>query len=238
MNNNPSKPLLARNARALRRIHSNRLDGGEFSMPPPDLKVMSMQGPEPSLVRRLVILVPNEDVNDAQFASRIWDLALPPKAAILLLGLCPNSSEEFHMQRRLITLAAFVRHPSLRVESHILYGRNWQRGVKSLLQDGDAVVFLEQHFVGLRHLPLEESLRGLNVPLWSIAGLLPIRRARRWYWLSDVTFWVGAAAIIALFFYLQVQLNDLSDEVTRNIFLIMSVFSELGLLHGWNLLFS
>jgi len=203
----------------------------------PGVKVITAQGSNIQPVRRLIVLVPNEDMDEAQIARKIWEMAFDPKAAVLLLCLCTNDSEEYQIQRRLITLAALIQHPRISVETHIAYGRNWLRGLKAVLNDGDVIVCHEEQFVGWRQQPLVDVLGGMNVPVWTLSGILPIRLRTQLHWPVSAVFWLGAVAILALFFYFQMQVNTLQDELTKNVFLILSILVELASLYQWNSIF-
>ena len=67
-------------------------------------------------IQRLIVLIPNLDVDETAIARKIWDLAFPARLSVLLLGLCPNLHEESNVRRRLITIAALIREPRISVE--------------------------------------------------------------------------------------------------------------------------
>src|SRR5574337_473172 len=53
--------------------------------------------------RRLIVLVPNWDVDEVEIARQVWELAVPLGLAIVFFGLCKDITEELSMQRRLAT---------------------------------------------------------------------------------------------------------------------------------------
>ena len=205
---------------------------------PADVKVFSAHGSAIQPIRRLIVLVPNADVDEAQIAREVWEMATAAKLAVLLLSMCNDDSEELRLQRRLITLMALIRDPRIAVEMHIEYGRDWLRGVKSVLADGDVILCQAEQVVGLRHQPLANVLSTLPVPVWTLSGLYTSDLAPRPRWLSTIIFWSGAIAIMAGFFYFQVQVNNLPGDLLKNVFLSMSVLVEIGSLYAWNSLFS
>ncbi len=202
------------------------------------LGVFVVQGPTAISIKRLVVLVPNVDMNEVQIAREVWEMASPAKLAVILLSMCNDILEEMCIQRRLITMAALIRDPRVTVEMHIEYGRDWLRGVKSVLTEGDVILCHEEQYVGFRQKPLANVLSALHVPVWTMSGFHLPNFAPRPRWLSTIIFWSVAAAILAGFFYLQIQINNLQDDLSKNVILCMSALVEIGSLYTWNSFFS
>lgn len=206
--------------------------------PSQEIEAVSLLGMNAKSVQRLVVLVPNEQVDEVGIAREIWSLSVSPKMEVLLISLSPGRTQEYQIQRRLITLAAFIRNPWINVETRVVHGRRWQRALKPILKEGDVILCHVEQRVGWRQQPLADMLGRLDVPVWTLSGLLPRRIEMRRHWLVNVTFWTGALGILAFFFYLQTRLDILQDGLTRNVFLILTVVVEISLLDQWNSFFS
>lgn len=204
----------------------------------PNTDVFIAQGSTIRSIKRLIVLVPNVDMDEAQIARQVWEMASPPKLTVLLLSICNNTSEEYRIQRRLITLAALIRDPRVVVDIQIKYGNDWFRGVRSFLADGDVILCHEEQRAGLWHKPLASLLETLRFPVWTLSGLYPTNLAPRSQWLSMTIFWSGAIALLTGFFYLQVQINGITDGLAKNVMLCLSVGVEIGLFYVWNSIFS
>ena len=187
-------------------------------------------------VKRLVMLVPNVDMDEVQIARQVWEMASPAWLSVILLSMCAGASDELQLERKLITLAALIRDPHVVVETHIEYGRNWPRGLKSILADGDVILCHAEQKVGLRHKPLVSVLDALHVPVWTLSGFYPSSFTPRPHRLTELTFWFVALAILAGFFYLQIQINSLPSGWVENTMLYISVLVEIVLLWAWNLI--
>lgn len=235
MNNQTSKTQIESNVSILKFHNSTdhyQKDSSE------DIKVNNTQVSAVQSIRRLVVLVPNVDINEVQLAREVWEMALAPRIAVLLVSLCSDLSEESLIKRRLINLAALIRDPRIVVETHIEYGRNWVRGVKSVFVEGDVIVCHEEQSVGIKHTPLTEVLRAVRAPVWTLSGYHPTDLPSRSRWQSTVIFWGVAIAIMAGFFYLQVQVNQITDSVAKYVVLCLSALAEIGSLSIWNSILS
>ncbi|MEP7136466.1 MAG: hypothetical protein ABI904_16170 [Chloroflexota bacterium] len=188
-------------------------------------------------VKRLVVLVPNVDMDEVQIARQVWEMAAPVKLAVLLLSICTDISEELRIQRRLITLAALIRDPRVAVEIHIEDGSNWCRAVKSVLENGDVILCHAKQSVGFLRKPLIDLLDALHVPIWTLSGYYPLSPAPRHRRLSLTIFWFVVLAILAGFFYLQTQINNSPDNLAKNVMLCLSAIFEIGSLYVWNSIF-
>ena len=214
---------------------SNPIDKVDYQ---PNTDVFVVQGSAIQSVKRLIVLVPNVDMDEVQIAQKVWEMASPPKLTVLLLSICNNTSEEYRIQRRLITLAALIRDPRVVVEVQIKYGNDWLRGVKSFITDGDVILCHEEQRAGLWHKPLVSLLETFRIPVWTLSGFYRTNLAPRSHWLSMTIFWSGAVALLTGFFYLQVQINGMTDSLAKNVMLCLSIGVEIGLLYAWNSIFS
>jgi hypothetical protein len=185
-------------------------------------------------VRRLVVLVPNQDVDEVALAHEIWNLAFPPGLAVLLLGLCLNPNHEPRARRRLVTIAALIREPRVPVEMQLDFGRNWTPSLKGVLDSGDIVICPAGQQVGIFRESLDLSLAKLGSPIITLPGLYPITRKLLPNFVLQSVFWLVSIALISVFFLVQIRILRISEEWARDILLSFSVLIELGLIWLWN----
>jgi hypothetical protein len=186
--------------------------------------------------RRMVVLIPNSDFDEAVIAREIWKLAFPPGLAVLFLGLCPSVNEEPRMRRRLATVAALTRDPRVPVDVQLEFGRNWISKLKAVLEDGDIVVCHAEQRTGFFHQPLELVLARLNIPMLTLKGFTPSMYKSPSIFLREAVFWLVSVAIVVGFFWLQVQTLRISEAWAKNILLGLSVPVEISLLWLWHAL--
>ena len=184
-------------------------------------------------VHRLVVLIPNLDVDEAELAREIWRLAFPPELAVLLLGLCQNVTEEPRARRRLVTIAALTRDQRVPVKVQLEFGRNWIGKLKAVLEAGDIVVCHAEQRTGIWRQPLELALARLNIPMLSLKGFIsPIYKSSSF--LRESVFWLVSIAVLFVFFLFQIQILRISEEWVRDTVLSLSVLIEFGLVWVWS----
>src|SRR5215469_11747023 len=89
-----------------------RANSGEPGMNRPPSPVMALLMPDGASLaapRRMVVLVPDVDLDEAVLARRVWSLAAGGRLAVLYVGLAASTTEEPQARRRLATLAALTR---------------------------------------------------------------------------------------------------------------------------------
>ena len=184
--------------------------------------------------RRLVVLIPNLDIDEAEVARAVWELAFPPELAVLFLGLCPNANEEPRVRRRLATIAALTRDQKVPVEIQFEFGRNWIRTLKTVLEAGDIVVCYAEQQTGIWRQPLELALERLNIPILILKGYIPsMHKPSSTFWHESI-FWLVSIAVLLVFFLFQIRILRISEEWARDILLSLSIVIEFSLVWVWN----
>jgi hypothetical protein len=189
-------------------------------------------------IHRLVVLVPDADLDYAVATRRVWELANELGACVQFIGLYKDAARESSLRRQLVTMTAMVQDGNTSAKAKIEFGNNWVNVVKSNWQAGDMIVcFAEQH-AGLLYRPLSQILRSnLEVPIYILSGLYPQSQSR-FNVLSLIALWAGFISIIAGSFLLQIRLVSLQRDWAQTILLILSVLAEFWLIWVWNNLFS
>ena len=185
-------------------------------------------------IQRLVVLIPNLDVDETAIARKIWDLAFPARLSVLLLGLCPSLNEESSVRRRLITIAALIREPRVPVEIRLDYGRNWIKSLKNVLEFGDVIICPANQQIGILHQPLDLALANLGFPIITLFGFHPVTRRFLPHFLRESVFWIVSLAVLFVFFWFQIRISRISEEWAKDTLLSLSVLIELGLVWVWN----
>ncbi len=185
--------------------------------------------------RRLVVLVPDADVDEAGMAAHIWRLASPAQMDVLFLGLMRAPREEAYARRRLASLAAITRDPALHVESRLSRAGDWLAAVRSVAHADDLIVCpTELRTRGLRPAPVAERLLAASAArVYGLAGFYPALRTERPAWVQALTAWVPALAILAAFFVLQANLVQATTGALQTVLLMLTVGVEFLLISAW-----
>ena len=191
-------------------------------------------------IHRLIVLVPDADLDYAAATRRVWELANELGAHIQFIGLCKDVAKEPSLHRQLITmsaLSALVGGDEVSTEAKVEIGTNWVDVVKRNSQTGDMIVCFEEQRAGLLHRPLSQILEAsLNFPVYILSGLYPQKSKSNW--LSQVIVWSGFIGIIICFGILQVKIVQLPKDWFQNVLFILSIIPEFWLILVWNNLFS
>jgi hypothetical protein len=185
---------------------------------------------------RLIVLVPESDADISSAARKIWELANALGSRVQFLGLCKDKTREPSLRRQIIAMSTMVGGGSVTVESNIEFGNNWLDFVKSQWRKGDVVACFADHRAGLANRPLSQLLESsLNTTVY----VLPEFQLERPHsgWLSTFAGWAGSLAIIALFFWGQARITQMSQDWAHTALLYLSVFVEVGLVWLWSSLF-
>lgn len=184
--------------------------------------------------RRLIVLVPDLGIDDAEMARQIWEIASPPRLTVLYLGLCRHSAEEAQMQRRLITLSALTSDPRVSVKTRLEFGNAWPPKVKATLRADDIIVCHAEQRAGFWHTPLSRVLETLGAPVWTLSGFYEPMNASMAEPLKEIIFWVISIAILIGFTFIQIRVVRLSKDWAQSILLYLSILVEAGLLWAWH----
>ncbi|HXQ37397.1 MAG TPA: hypothetical protein VN843_25530 [Anaerolineales bacterium] len=198
----------------------------------------SVAGQRFEATHRLLVLVPDADLDYAAATRRVWELADELEARIQFISLYKDAARESSLRRQLVMMTAMVQDGNASAEAKVEFGNNWVNVVKSNLQTGDMIVcFAEQH-TGLLYRPLSQILRSnLEAPIYILSGLYP-QSPSRFNMLSLIALWTGLISIVSGSFLLQIRLVSLPRDWTQTILLIISVMAELWLIWVWNNFFS
>lgn len=188
-------------------------------------------------VQRVIVLIPQQEMDDSGLARRIWSLAAPRSLKVLYLGLCVDVSREYRLRRRLVTLAAITRDDRVFVETQLEIGNDWLRTVKTVWRPGDMVVCHAEQIAGMRRRPLSEAMIStLQVPVCILNGFYSPDRVNPAL-LKGVVSWFGSIAIIVGFFWVQAGIERMAKDWAHTALLYLSVVAEFGLIWIWNHLF-
>ena len=231
----------------MNKLHSNppttsfAIHQATESVPSTDLPVpaiLTLTDQPPQRASRIIVLVPESEVDIALAARRIWELANASGGHVQLLGLCRNATQEPSLRRQLVTISALVGDGRVSVESRVELGNNWLDIVKRDAREGDLIVCFAEQRAGIMHRPLNQILESnLKTTVYIISGLYQADRTRA-NWLSQAIAWIGSIGIMGLFFLLQIRIGTTQQEWEQTLLLILSVLGEIWLIWGWNSLFS
>ena len=189
--------------------------------------------PDPGPARRLIVLVPDADVDYAAATRRVWKLAVEMESRILFIGLCKDVADKPGLRRHLITMTAMVQDGKASAEACVEIGTSWIMTVKRNYQPGDLVVCFTQQRTGLLQKPLSQVLQsGLKIPVYIISGIFSYKP--EWNLHSQAILWSGHVGIVLAFCLLQFRIVQLPKDGFQSALLILSILPEFWLIWVWN----
>ena len=188
--------------------------------------------------QRLIVLVPDADLDYAAATRRVWQLADNLDMNIQFIGLCKDEIQESSLRRQLVIMTAMVQDGQVSAEAKVEFGNNWVKVVKSNQRAGDVIVCFAEQRAGLFYRPLSQILRSnLDLPVYILSGLYP-QSPSRLNLLTQILMWAGLISILAVSFILQIRIIALPQDWIQTTLLIFSIMVELWLIWVWNNLFS
>jgi hypothetical protein len=183
---------------------------------------------------RLLVLVPDLDIHEADLAQRVWSLAEPRSLPVLYLGISAAPFRESLVRRRLATLAAITRDNRIQVDSRYLPAHNWFEAIQATCRPGDLIVSPPERTLALHlnghHFGRRFPSALARTPVHLLPDSLFEVRSDRGRRLKRFAFWPISLAILVCFFWLQVQIDQVTNGSVQMILLSLSVVTEGGLL--------
>ncbi len=183
--------------------------------------------------RRLVVLVPDDDLDEACLARRVWQLAACSCLRVLYLALPPDQPGAVSPQRRMAELAALTSDRSVQAQGVASEASNWRQALENILQPGDLLVCLAgQPAVGRvkRHLLLGVQIAETFARPVYLLGNVPLALKQPSSHTREILGWVISIALIAGFFVLQINIDRTALRSVSTLFLCLSVVAEIYLL--------
>jgi hypothetical protein len=191
-------------------------------------------------VQRLVVLVPDAEVDEARLAAKLWTMASGPGLNIILLSLVRNTFREASVQRRLTTIAAITRDKRTHVEVRLGAGAHWESLIQSIWQTGDLLVcHAEQSksVIGIGREPLAPVLASaLKVPVYALAGFYPELPPELPESVGQVFAAAPLVAIVTAFFFVLAGIQRLTAGLVQTVLFCLSVIIVYGLIATWETL--
>jgi len=183
-----------------------------------------------SPTRRLVVLIPEGDLDENALAHRIWRLASISSLQVLFLGLSPDEESAAYVRRRLALFAAAIHQGEVSARANVVVGEDWNRAVKKVLHSGDLLVCIARHMVPYRAIgrrKIGETLAvAFDVPVYLLGGLQVGHSPAQFQLVRSIVAWSVSIAILLAFAGLQIWISQNSRPELSTIILCFSIIAE------------
>lgn len=192
--------------------------------------------PEIVPIARLLVLIPDCEVDERELARTLWSLAERRQLAVLLVGTAGLRSAGY-AHRRLINLATQIRDGRLRVETVLRPQTPWLQTVAELRRPGDLIICPAQQRVSL-HGWHWQTLGQLLITLHpspvyllnKFYDRLPIERPLFW---GRLVSWLIPLLVITGFTLLQLWISQWPDSGLYYPMMLLSIFLEVITIGAW-----
>jgi hypothetical protein len=188
--------------------------------------------------RRLVVLIPEGDVDEGMLARKVARLAAAAALQLLFLGLSPDHESLPYLRRRLARLATLTAQGQGRASSNVIIGENWYQAANEVLRAGDLLVCFARHQVSFRifgRRRLGELLStSLSVPVLLLDGLHVGPSPYQWKWIQESFAWFVSIVLMGAFAGIQMWIERVSVTPSSTILLCLSVLIECLLIFKVN----
>jgi len=190
--------------------------------------------------RRMVVLVPDQDLDAVNFGRAIHSLAVSRFMDVLLVTAVHNRESELASRRRLATIRALVRDFDYEVETQVVWNRSWIGALRDLTRPDDVLLYPPEMNVrkGLRSQePLGDAIqRQLNLTARPMPGFYQKSRPDVKHFLVMIGYWVVILGILAGFFVLESDVTTVATGWISQMLLILLMVVEIGTIYLWTVL--
>jgi len=188
--------------------------------------------------QRLVILVPDQNVDEIKFSWAIRRLAGPGNLDVLLVSIVNDIEGELAARRSLVTICSLVNEFKYNVDFRVIWDRSWIHAARDLAGPGDLFICPPEVTVrtGFRkHEPLDAAIAHiLSVPTEPLANFFTNSRRSIPNIFKQILYWVVIAAILGGFFILESDASQAASGSFGQTMVVLLMVCELGALYLWS----
>ncbi len=180
---------------------------------------------------RLVVLVPDLEIDTQQLSQKIWRLASGGRQPVLLVGIFVHAEDEYRARCRMAQLEDQTRTPALEIHTRYVSGADWLDAVPELLRPEDVLVCyraLTQPAIFRKQRVAEVLAAQTGLPVYVLNDALPEATQPWARWLIDAVLLAACLGVFALFFVIQVWIDQNFLGWVRSALQILSAVAEAG----------
>lgn len=188
---------------------------------------------------RLLVLVPDDELDEARYAKKARLLAESFHFPIVFLGLNHEPDKESQMRRKLITLSGIAGSEKTMTDFKLFSVASWVEVLQNELQPQDIIMCPEKFNSGSNLVTELDGLKSrMKEKIYFVPDILISSDQERREELSwAILNWAGILFLLVTGFFIEVDFDHQIAGVSRTIFQIVILTIEIALLWFWNRLF-
>lgn len=186
--------------------------------------------------RRLIVILPDGDIDMVSLPRRIWNLAAPDRRQVLLMIRPCREENEYDARLNLITLAAVIRDPHVVVQTQLVLGQSIEQAARQCVQPDDVFVCFEGHQVHRffqKHRLAEVLAQKTQHPIYTLKGTVSEKVTPLSAHLIDLLFLLLCMLSLIAFFALEVWIDQNSAGAIQTILQILAVMAEIWVINAF-----
>jgi len=179
--------------------------------------------------RRLVVILPDAELDIFSLAKHLWNLAAPDRRQVLLLIKPLGEENEYRSRVNLTTLANLIRDSRVVVQTQVVLGMSLDQAARKYSQADDVFVCFENHHIHgfLKKKRLADTLaQKTHLPVYTLKGSISEMTYPILARLFDFVSLAICLAVLIGFFFLEVWIDNNTVGTFRTILEILAVFIE------------
>jgi hypothetical protein len=185
---------------------------------------------------RLLVLVPEDELDESRYARKARALAEVQKLNIRFIGMVRTPEMESLMRRKLVTLSGISGSESAEADFIESGLTSWVEIIQNECGTQDFILCPEEFnldsFLNNDVCDLRSEMAG---KIYMVPGMMPSDRQERLERATrNVLNWAGILAIIAIGFLLEVDFDRQTVGIARTLTEIIIFSAEIGILWWWN----
>lgn len=186
---------------------------------------------------RLIVLIPECMANNSDLAHAIYWMAEPDNLSVLYLVFVDKGENLLEVSRNMATMKALTSSNKLSVEVKIAKTGHWLDTLSKITEPNDVIICQEELTVAngfLNTMLLGNFLsRHMESPVRILSGYYHPFQSMTKKWLHELFNWIVLIAIIAVFTWLQISLDQAFRDPIAKIHIMISFCIEIGAVWAW-----
>lgn len=192
---------------------------------------------EQKINKRLIVLLPDCLACNTDLARRIYQMADREALDVLYLVLVDHEENSLGIARCMATMKAITSANKLRVDVKLSKSGQWLETLRNTSDSGDVILCQEEQAFAsgpFKTIPFSDFFSNqLNLPVRTISGFYHPFQDQATRWFFEVGSVVGFLVILALFTWLEINLDMVLDGTLAKISLIISFCTEGAAIWTW-----
>lgn len=188
---------------------------------------------------RLLVLVPDNEMDEARYAKKARILAESHNLSIVFIGLNRSPDSESQIRRKLVTLAGIAGSEKIQADFLMINLEAWTEVLHKELGRLDYVLCPEEFNSGSRLYTNSADLKSMmNEKVYFVQDILISSDLERREEMSRAVLnWAGIIFLLVAGFMVEVGLDRQTTGFSRTIIQIVILTAEIVCLWFWNTLF-